>query len=75
MKPRPENLTPPPKVTMNEHVRLPSTWRDGIGKKLTDAAIKRYEKQGRYGEEFRLARRAKMQKQQRKEKPELEDFI
>ena len=42
-----------PTVTKDPTVHLPSTWRDAIGKKLTNAKISRYQKQGRYGEDYK----------------------
>lgn len=38
-----------PTITKNPSVRFPSTWRDAIGKPLTDSAILAYIREGRYG--------------------------
>ena len=40
-------------VTMDPHVHLPSTWRDALGKPLTNAAIARYAREGWYGPEVK----------------------
>ena len=51
MLPHPQSL---PQVTKDPFVRLPSTWRDAIGKRLTDARILKYQREGRYGEAAKL---------------------
>jgi ribosomal protein L37AE/L43A len=38
-----------PTVCKDPHVYLPSTWRDGRGKLLTDSVIARYLQSGYYG--------------------------
>jgi hypothetical protein len=38
-----------PTITKNPHVRFPSTWRDAIGKPLTDSQIRQYAREGFYG--------------------------
>ncbi len=42
---------------MDPRVRMRSTWRDPIGKPLTDSAILRYMRNGRYGPELQRAAR------------------
>lgn len=37
------------RVTMDTTARLPSTWRNGIGKTLTNRRIAEYQREGRYG--------------------------
>lgn len=38
-----------PSITKNPLVRFPSTWRDPVGKPLTDSAIAQYAREGAYG--------------------------
>ena len=70
-----------PRVTKDPKVRLPSTWRDAIGAPLTDSMIRKYSKQGRYGEEYIPKKKEKHDKQKKnakKPKPSRaveEDFI
>lgn len=43
-----------PTVTKDPRVRFPSTWRPAIGKPLTNHAITKYARLGRYGKEAQL---------------------
>lgn len=42
------------RVTMDEHAYLPSTWRQAIGKRLTNRRIAEYQREGKYGTELKL---------------------
>lgn len=48
-KPLPPLVSYKARVTMDPRAHLPSTWRDAIGKPLTDRRIKFYQSQGRLG--------------------------
>jgi hypothetical protein len=43
-----------PAINMNPSARFPSTWRESKGKPLTDKAIEKYRRQGRYAEFLKL---------------------
>jgi len=48
-----------PTVTKNPHIRFPSTWKDALGKPLTDRVIEQYIREGRYTKELQLAQLAR----------------
>lgn len=41
-------------VTMDTAARLPTSWRDGYGKPLTNKRIAEYQREGRYGSGLKL---------------------
>jgi len=65
---------------MDPRVHIRSGWKDAIGPELTDGAIRKYAKQGRYGEEFipmtkKDLKMKRKEQRKNKERSNIEEFI